>query len=183
MGTNVELGVSKKDWEDWAAQNGIAHEVLAFLRFKPALLHDFNPKAEGYSFASPRTWEFASNYIHAKVDRDVQLPIFSGCLGHDVAVEFTSFLRVYLDLPDPQEIRMNPDGAPLPKEPASQYALCGALANLTTGQSMKAFTTYMKRMSVEMQVVWLRDALRMNREIVKTPEFSDWITAHGDLLK
>lgn len=181
FGTHVDLEVSAKDWREWAVDNGIAHEVSAFINFRPELLHQFDPKAEGHSFPCPRTWEFVSNYI-GKLDTDIQLPVFAGTLGKGPAVEFISFLRLFNDLPNIDEVLINPEGTKLPNDPASQYALCGALARKTTAQSATACFKYMSRLSVEMQVVWLRDSLRLSVEVAKTPEFNDWAVKHGDLL-
>jgi hypothetical protein len=182
FGTHVELEVTLKDFENWAlGQVNFSHEILAFLRYRPEMLHQFDPKADANSFPCPRTWEFASKML-GRLSPTVQTAALAGLLGEGPAVEFIGFLRLYRDLPDLNEIILNPEGAPVPTSPASQYALSGAIARKTSEQSAGSVFKYMARLSVEMQVVWLRDVMRLDRNVAKTKEFALWATKHGNLL-
>src|SRR5436853_468664 len=55
----LDLEVSVEDWQAWAVANGVAPEVRAFIRFRPAMLFQFDPTTNPRAFASPRSWEFA----------------------------------------------------------------------------------------------------------------------------
>jgi len=41
---------------------------------------------------------------------------------------------------------------------------------------------YMKRLPIEFQVVWLRDALQADSKIANSKEFTAWAKQNGDLL-
>src|SRR5690606_7736890 len=57
--SHYEVEPSLDDWVTWAYGNGIDERLIAFLRFRPELLFDFDPAHNPVAFPSPRSWEFA----------------------------------------------------------------------------------------------------------------------------
>ena len=57
--SHFEVDTNLDDWVAWAYRNGIDERVIAFLRFRPELLFDFDPAHNPVAFPSPRSWEFA----------------------------------------------------------------------------------------------------------------------------
>jgi MoxR-like ATPase len=51
----VELEVVNDDWVDWAIAQQMPVELIAFIRFRPQLLHDFKPTADISNTPNPRT--------------------------------------------------------------------------------------------------------------------------------
>src|SRR5205085_3221785 len=51
---HLDLEVSLEDWQDWAARAGVCHEVRSFLRYRPALLFQFDPGSGQRAFPTPR---------------------------------------------------------------------------------------------------------------------------------
>ena len=45
--SHFEVETHLDDWVSWAYRNGIDERVIAFLRFRPELLFDFDPGPEG----------------------------------------------------------------------------------------------------------------------------------------
>ena len=43
------------DWCNWAAENNISDVITSFIRFRPNLLHDFDPTYT--AFPTPRSYE------------------------------------------------------------------------------------------------------------------------------
>ncbi len=161
--------------------NNVPSEIIGFLRLRPDLLHDFDPKAQGNSFPCPRVWASVGRFM-GKLPVEAELPFFAGALGFGAAAEFTSFLQIYRDLPDVESIMLNPDKSEVPEEPSVLYALCGAMSRqITTDNAAPAFR-YMKRLPTEFQVVWLRDALQAQPKLATSKEFSSWAKDNGDLL-
>ena len=179
--THIEIEVDLKDWCEWAIDNGISPEVIAFARFRPELLHSFDPKAADNSFPCPRVWATVSQFI-GKLSPEVELAFLAGALGEGAATEFYSFLRICRDLPSVDEILLDPAGTPVPSTPSVQYALCGAVARHTTVNNAPQIFSYMTRIPVEFQAVWLIDTIRQNRDVTKTSQFRDWAIKNGDLL-
>jgi hypothetical protein len=101
----------------WGLQSGIAEEVLAFLEFRPVLLHKIH--ATEFAWPSPRSWVMADSLFKAG------LPIAPAVGG--VAAEFEAFLSVYDDLPDIDAIAAGNSKAKFPKEPSKRYAIVLAL--------------------------------------------------------
>ena len=55
---HLTFEVDTEDWSNWAISNKIRPEVIAFIRFRPELLNQFDKDA--FAFPTPRTWEFLS---------------------------------------------------------------------------------------------------------------------------
>ena len=58
---NVDINLD--DWVSWAYKNGIDEKIIAFLRFRPELLFDFDPAHNPVAFPSPRSWQFVHNAL------------------------------------------------------------------------------------------------------------------------
>lgn len=180
--THLELAVDLDDWCAWAVENGVEPEILAFVRLRPDLLHQFDSKAKGNSFPCPRVWATVSEFL-GKLPPEIELPFFAGALGDGPAAEFTSFLRIFRDLPSIESILLDPENADVPNDkPAVLYALCGAMSRRITEENASKVFVYMQRMPTEFQVVWLRDSIRSCPDIVATKEFTEWSIKNGDLL-
>lgn len=179
--THIEVEVDLDDWCVWAASNNVAPEVISFVRLRPDLLHDFDAKAAGNSFPCPRVWATVSDYV-GELDPEIELAFFAGALGEGPAVEFISFLRIFRDLPNIDQILIDPDGTEIPTSPSVQYALCGAMSRRTTVDNADRVFKYMGRMPVEFQVVWMKDTVRVNQEICTSPDFTKWAIEYGDLM-
>ena len=179
---HLDFDACLDDWLLWAQQAEIRSEVCAFLRFRPKLLHNFDPADSAKAFASPRSWEFASNILSAKPDAGVEYALLQGTIGPAAAAEFMGFLQVWRDLPTVEEILKSADTAPVPDEPAAVYALCEALALKATPDTMQALTRYAERLPAEFSVVLMRDALGHDTGLVNTEAFSRWAQNHAEVL-
>jgi len=179
--THLELAVDLEEWCAWAIANQVPSEIIGFLRLRPDLLHHFDAKAQGNSFPCPRVWANVGQFL-GKLPVEAELPFFAGALGFGPAAEFTSFLKIYRDLPDIESIMLDPDNSEVPEEPSVLYALCGAMSRgISVDNATPAFR-YMRRLPAEFQVVWLRDALQAEPKLAVSGEFSSWARDNGDLL-
>ena len=173
---HLDLEVSVDDWQGWAVSADVAPEVRAFLHYRPGLLFQFDPSTNPRAFPTPRSWQFVSDTIRV-APADLTLPVVAGCVGDGPAAEFVGFLRLYRELPDLDQVLARPDQAPVPREPAVQYALCGALVE-TCKQArapLAAFVQYALRLPEEFAVLALRDALAVNPKLVGLPAVQQWI--------
>ena len=80
--SHFEVDTNLDDWVAWAYDNGIDERVIAFLRFRPELLFDFDPAHNPVAFPSPRSWEFAHRALQ-KFDDHPQLlqGTLQACVG------------------------------------------------------------------------------------------------------
>ncbi len=179
---HLEFDPHLEDWVDWAQAAGIRPEVVAFLRFRPALLHDFDPATASRSFPTPRSWEFVSNILGAAPHASVEYDLVRGAVGDGAALEFFGFLRMWRELPDTDAVLADPDAAPAPSEPAAAYAICEALGRKACAAAMPALARYAARLPVEFGVLLMRDAVRHDRETAHTEAFATWARDNAEVL-
>lgn len=175
--TEVELEASLDDWSNWANDNKIQSEVIAFIRFRPDLLSAFDPQAD--KSPTPRSWCEGVSADLGIVNRNVEHACFTGSVGVGAATEFVSFLQIYRDLPNPDAILLNPETAPVPKKPAVLYATVGALSNRATPDCFQKLMKYTSRMAPEFTVLFVKDVIRRKPEIAETPTFRQWASTDG----
>ena len=97
-----------------ALERGFSEQVIAFLGYRPTLLHKLDHKTP--SWPSPRTWEMASRLHQANLPVDA-------AVGEGVAAEFRAYLAVYNNLPDLDAIVAGKGGKiAFPKEASSRWA-------------------------------------------------------------
>lgn len=179
---HLALDVDADAWGRWALGAGIETPVLAFLRFRPELLHQFDPARNERAFPSPRSWEFASRIYAVAPDPAIEFELYAGAVGEGAAAEFTGFLRIFRGLPSPDAILLAPDSAPVPEDPATLYALAGALARRATEQTIDRVCQYANRMPAEFSVLLVRDVVHRTPSLTSTRAFIGWASAHADVL-
>jgi hypothetical protein len=182
---HLDLEVALEDWQSWAVATGIRPEVRAFLNYRPALLFQFDPAAGARSFPTPRSWEFVSQVL-PQTPADLLHPVLAGCVGEGPAAEFTAFVRLYQQLPDPAAVLANPQSAPVPTEPAVLYAPCGALTECCRKADVTRlgqFATYVARLPAEFGVLAMRDGAALNPTLPAVPQAQAWIRTHRHLLR
>ncbi len=179
---HIEMQTSTEDWILWAQTANIRSEIIAFLRFRPKLLHDFDPQVSSKAFASPRSWEFVSKILNAKAHKDVEFELFQGTIGLAAATEFIGFLQVYRDLPSIDSILENPNAVAVPSEPASLYALCEALGAKASADNITQILMYAEKLPLEFTVLIMRTAVCRDESLVQTHAFIAWAQKNAHVL-
>ena len=179
---HLEFEVSLDDWLRWAQPAGIRAEVCSFLRFRPKLLHDFDPLGASRAFASPRSWEFASRILAANPPSDLEYELFQGTIGTVGAAEFMGFLTVWRELPTVEDILQSPETSPIPAEPAALYALCEALALKAASETIESLVTYADRLPPEFSILLMRDAVCKDTSLVECDAFVRWAESNAEVL-
>jgi len=151
---HLEIGVDVSSWTAWAGANGIASEVLFFIQFRPDLLQVFDPRSAEPAFPCPRTWHFVSNVLPAVLAMPPEgaRAIVRGAVGEAAAVEFMAFLSVWTKIPVPQTILDDPLNAPIPSDPATLIALCGALCRKADQDNFDAIVAYGSRSDMRREI-------------------------------
>ena len=181
---HIDFNVDVDDWLLWAAQNGVSEVTRGFIKFRPGLLHSFDPQTNPRAFPSPRSWRFVDDIFRQGLPANIERELISGTVGEGAMVEFIQFASVYRDLFTVEEIMLNPDTAPVPDDtnPAAQYAVCTMLDSRADKSNMGRLHTYIARMRTEFQVFFMRSAARINRDVTQTKEFQSWITKNQEIL-
>ncbi len=179
---HLEFEPHLPDWLAWAEAAGVRPEVVAFLRFRPALLHDFDPARSDRSFPSPRSWEFVSTLLAARPDPAVEAALVAGAVGEGAAVEFMAFLRLWRELPDTEAVLADPDAAPAPSDPAVASAICEALGRRASPATMPALARYASRLPAEFGVLLMREAVRHDKAAATTDAFAAWARDNAEVF-
>jgi len=179
----IELTVDTNDWVVWALQNGMPTELISFIRFRPELLDKFVPTKDIINTPSPRTVAAIGKLQNAGLPSALQFDVFSGAAGEAFAVEYSSFLKYFNDLPTVDQIILNPNGTPVPSEPSTLYAITGAITNRLNDQNIGPIIQYLDRLPGEYQIVTMKDASVRNKSITNSRSFIEWATKNAnDLL-
>lgn len=180
---HVEFETDLEDWVRWALEANVTTEVISFIRFKSSMLYAFDAKKNTEkAFPSPRTWEYVSRILTTGCDAQSEFDLITGTVGEGAAAEFVGYLKVYRDLPSPDQIMMNPAKAPIPKEPSARYAICGTLARKASENTIERLVTYYNRLPAEFSVLAMRDSVNVCRDITHTKAYMDWATKHADVI-
>jgi len=177
--TELEFETHLDDWTRYAIDRDLMPEIIQFIRFRPNLLHDFDPQRS--KNATPRGWENLSNLLDC-ISSEAEYEVIKGRVGEGPAAEFTGFLKIYRRLPNPDTVIMNPDSAPVPEDTATLYALSGAIAHRATPANFKNIIKYATRLDGDFSVLTVSYAVRKNPDLADTPAFTKWIVDHEDVL-
>ncbi len=187
--SHYELDVNLDDWAGWAYQNNIDERIIAFLRFRPDLLFDFNPEHNPTAFPSPRSWEFAHRALYKFAERPQLLSSgLEACVGRSAGVELSAFIRSLENLPDIDAI-LNGQSDECPDEIDLQYAIATALVTraIRSGGDARILGNLLRYANCfkqrEMGVMLVSDLQRVaGPELFSVPEFAEWAEKIGDIL-
>lgn len=179
---HLDYDVNVEDWNTWAMHAGMHTDLRAFIRFRPNLLHKFDPVKNDRSFPTPRSWAFVNDIYKEDMSLDDQFELIKGTVGEGACAEFSGFVRLIKDLPTVDQVLLNPDSTKLPDSPAAQFALVTALDAKATTNNIARIMKYVERMPVEFQTVFMRSVIRRDEKLADTKTFNDWGVRHQDIL-
>ena len=190
--SHFEVDTHLDDWVAWAYSNDIDERVIAFLRFRPELLFDFDPAHNPSAFPSPRSWEFVHRALQ-KFENNSDL-LFGGlqaCVGQAAGIEVKAFIDNLDQLPDLDAI-INGEDVKAPTEIDLQYAVASALvgrairakdkddAQTIHGRILDYASKFPQK---EMGVMLVTDMHRaIGEDIFSVPEFARWSNDVADLM-
>lgn len=174
---NLTFDENLDDWCSWAFDAGIDLKMIQFLRFRPALLSDFD--ANRKINPSPRTWSMA-NEVDETLPSDLYFSNIAGCVGEGAAAEYTGFKRIFESLPNIDALLMNPSKADVPEDPAVRFALTGAIAQRSNKGNFDRVMEYINRMPSDFQVMFVMDATRQDPSVRNTKAYVQWTVQHGN---
>lgn len=179
---HFNLDVDFNEWLNWAYDNNIDPRVTSYLNYSPDKLHSFDPDHNDLTFQCPRTWHFMSKLL---TDVDIVdytlLPLLEGTLGSG-GREFLTFCELEKDLPKFKDILSKPEKVSIPKEPSVLYFLCGSIAAKLTVDNIETINKYIDRLDMEFKVILYRDALKRNKDLLRTKVLSEWISKNSTEL-
>lgn len=124
---HFEIKGDADSWHDWAVKSGVHKYVAGYLEYNPVALMQFEPSEVSLAFPTPRSWEMVSNILNTVSD-DIEFayPMVIGCIGHDAAARFRTWVELYKSMPSVENI-FNKSEIELPKAPELYIALRSAM--------------------------------------------------------
>lgn len=177
--TIVNLDVNLDDWVEWANQNQMPPELASFVRFRPEMLHQFEPSREIKNYPCPRTLAHVGGFLNDGLPKTLEFEVIMGAAGESFAQEFTAFLTLSRKLPDPLKILTSPGSAPLFTKPDELYAICGALAYHVSEETLPNLVTYINRIAPEYAVLTMRDVIARKPAMGVHLAYRQWLNQEG----
>ncbi|CAA6813944.1 MAG: conserved hypothetical protein [uncultured Thiotrichaceae bacterium] len=190
--SHFEVELNLDDWVAWAYQHDIDERIIAFLRFRPEQLFNFDPAHNPVAFPTPRSWEFAHRALHKFGDHpQLLLGGLQSCVGPAAGIELKAFVDSLDQMPDLDAI-LRGEEVKSPKEVDLQYAVAAALVGRAiraqgsddAQQSFGHILNYANAFPLkEMGVMLVSDMLRaIGDDMFAVPEFASWAESIGDIM-
>lgn len=190
--THLEMESSYDDWHVWANRKGLADQVIAFMRWRPEALDEVKHATKdetgkameiinnSHALATPRSWEFVSRGLKSGFARGMKIKdlyhMIEGNVGEGSATEFVSYCDIYMELPDIDQMLIDPSLYVPTTDPNKLYAICCGLAARANGQNFGGVCDILKKIPPEYSMWTMDDCLDRNKdEISKHPAYVDWI--------
>ena len=157
-----------QEWvEDFALEAGVDPTLITWVLGNEAVFQSFedcpdpgnnefifHPKAPGrVSFVTPRTLELASHWIKQRghMGENELTAALVGTIGTRAAADLSAYIRVGDQLPKQQEIKDNPDTAPVPTNSMAVAMVVHRAMQTIERSWTDAWMTYMLRLPKEAQ--------------------------------
>jgi MoxR-like ATPase len=154
---HLEVQADFDSFKAYALEKGIHEQIIAFISFRPTLLHKIDPQQPAWP--SPRSWEMASALHQAELD-------ITPAVGVATASEFQAFTDLYKTLPNLKLILAGQgDRIPWPQEPSAKYATAIGLTVRATdaNQAYNAFLWLSQVATAEWVQLFAVDLFRVMR--------------------
>ncbi len=182
---HLEVSADLESFKRYAIGRGLSERIVAFLSFRPNLLHALDTKSPAW--ASPRSWEMASRLLGSDLE-------IAPAVGEGAAAEFKAFEKVYAALPDLEPILNGDFSREFPDEPSARYAATVGLVvrSETARQAVNAFLWLSEKAAPEWVQFYAADAFPRLRgqgqigvfaELVRgEPKLQDFLREYRDLI-
>lgn len=183
----IEIHSNAKEFISYTHSANFHHSISAFIAYRPELVNVFKPDHVDHTFACERTWEFASKLSKtiekSGVPVDYQhLPLFTGVLGEGVGKEYFAFCRIYKELPSIEDIMNKPAYTDVPNSVASQWAICGAVADHMDKSNAVNAMEYLMRLPTQFSFFALQGLFKRKPDCLSWPPVAKWLSINAEKL-
>lgn len=183
---NIDFEINFDDWKIWAFRNNINPLIMGYHNWtKGDKLHSYKNDVDNKAFTTPRSWQYASEILDIGLENGTLFEALKGVLGEGIAVEFYGFLKIYRDLPNPDDILIKGKDI-VPTESNILYALVSALINGVRQNKtlLDRLIKYSLKIPKEFSVVMVKDLLKtdLKDDVMKSKTFDLWIQKNKDVI-
>lgn len=184
----VHLRFDLHSWTEWAYDNDVDQSLISFVGFRPELLAGGNPTFELVNQPSPRTMESADQIIkHCATLGESNLEtLLSGSSGFGWTQEFMAFREIYLNLPSPTQLLLDPDKYEVPKDEDGNvqrnvvFALSGSITRHASTANMPNVIRLCEKFGKELEVLTMLSVGRLDRELSESRPWQMWFVDHQE---
>lgn len=183
---HIDIMVDPKQWVEDYANKHLDPLMAAFIRFRPAMLHEEllldeekGSERDERRFPTPRSWASVSRMLPAP--SSIRPYLVAGRVGEACALELEGFLKTVKDLPDIDDILRNPKGCAVPDDPGAVYALSTGIARHATRSNFESVMTYARRLGREHEIIVGLDATGRDSSLTKTKTYVAFTERNPDL--
>lgn len=189
---HIEVETGFNAWKKWAMENGINPLVLGYLSSRPdVLLCEDKAIGDNLAYASPRTWEMASNILnHIEPDIDNAYPLIGALVGLNLAGELRNWIKVKRNIPSMEKI-FNGEETDVPQAADVMYVTISAMASYAKEhkdemERIRNSIVYAYKLPPDFSVALMKNYMSIEEgykvKLMKIPEFSRWMQKRGSLL-
>ena len=172
---HLEVEAHWESWKEHALGQGLHEQIVAFLAFRPELLHKMD--AQRPAWPSPRSWEMASR-LHA-----AQMEI-APVVGEAAAGEFLSYIELYRVLPDLDPVLAGEgENVKFPDEPSARYAVTIGLTVRAreAARGYNGFKWLSERAPAEWMQLYAVDLFKQMRALGQMGAFAGYVAKDEQL--
>jgi hypothetical protein len=180
-----------EQWIDWALNNNIAPEIIAWVKQFPQALasyadegqrdnpYIFNPTRAGQTaFVTPRSLEKASDIAkqRAILGDNLTITALSGTIGESAARDMQAFFTVVDKLPTWDVVIKDPENARVPEDTIAKCIFVFSALVKVQKDTFASFMKYLQRLDPEWQALFAKSIIKSEKQTmaVSNKEFKDW---------
>jgi hypothetical protein len=193
-GFNGDGSVDSDSWGAWALDNGIAPEIIAWVKQFPQALESytdpaqkenayiFNPTRAGQAaFVTPRSLEKASHIAKKRpmLGESVTISALAGTIGESAARDMQAFFTVVDKLPTWEAIMQSPETAKVPDDAVAKCILVFSAITRVEKDTLGKWLKYADRLDKELQALFARSVVKSSSKqsmAVSNKDFVAWAT-------
>ena len=177
-----EIVVDADSWIDWATNDDMPAELIAYIKNKPSMLSTFNATKEIENFACPRTIANLGRWINSDI---IDLEVWTGCVGQQFAIEFFAFYQMVKKIGNlPAQIMLDPKGSRTDLTPDLLYFVLIALNNRATDTNkFKTVMEYVNRLPLEFQAFAVKLITGKTPRFMETSDFIAWNVKNQGIIR
>ena len=193
--TTVNLRNPNDDeWIEWAIDNDLSPEVIAWVKQFPHCLasytdeaqkenmYIFNPQKTQDAFVTPRSLHKASHIVKERhtLGENTTMTALAGTIGESAARDMSAYFSLADELPTRESIYKEPTKAKVPSDPSARVILVMRELMSITKDNFEAWLEYMERLPMEMRALFAFNIMKGSKQSLAATnkKFIDWAIEH-----
>lgn len=189
----IEIEPDYEAWQAWAFANEVHPLTIGFAKSNAGEVFRTSIPKEPGPFCTPRSLVLCTRNLEAMrtpemgaltlPDDHIAAEVIKGWLGEGVLPKFISHIRLANDLPDVEDIVKNPTTTKVPDRLDARFVMATSLSvHAKDNKRLKPILSYMTRMDVELQTLFVQSVVTRNPSALTVREFSQWVQTNQKLI-